>query len=187
MSKDALFEIACWPWGGEYRPKAYAKMQEIPGGIEIRLWCEEVFAPPACTEDGGPVYLDSCLEAFMAFYPEAGDAYINFEMNAAGALLMQFGPERAGRCALEKTNDGPFVTPFSDDASWGVRLDVPYAFIQKVYGMPAPPRIERIRGNFYKCGAVAGREHYACWAPIQTPAPDFHRPEFFQPLCPVTR
>ena len=123
----------------------------------------------------------------MAFYPEAGDAYINFEMNAASALLMQFGPERAGRCALEKTNDGPFVTPFSDDASWGVQLDVPFAFVQKVYGMPAPPRIERIRGNFYKCGAVAGREHHACWAPIRTPAPDFHRPEFFQPLCPVTR
>lgn len=158
-------------------------MRGIPGGVRFRLWCAEPYAPPACTRDGGPVYLDSCLEAFVAFYPEAGNAYINFEMNAAGALLMQFGAARADRRALKRTERGPFVTPFADAVSWGVQLDVPFAFVQRVYGMPAAPRIDSFRGNFYKCGAAAGREHYACWAPVETPAPDFHRPEAFRPLC----
>lgn len=130
------------------------------------------------------MYLDSCLEAFLAFYPEAGSAYINFEMNASGALLMQFGPDRANRRMLERADGAPRVTPFSGDAEWGVVLDVPFAFVQRVYGMAEPPRAEALRGNFYKCGAVPGREHYLCWAPIDAPAPDFHRPECFRPVRP---
>ena len=38
------------------------------------------------------------------------------------------------------------------------------------------------RGNFYKCGNKLPRRHYLSWAPIDTPAPDFHRPEFFESI-----
>ena len=38
------------------------------------------------------------------------------------------------------------------------------------------------RGNFYKCGNMLPRRHYLSWAPVRTPSPDFHRPEFFAPI-----
>jgi hypothetical protein len=38
------------------------------------------------------------------------------------------------------------------------------------------------RGNFYKCGDRLPVPHYVSWAPIATPKPDFHRPEYFDEL-----
>ena len=38
------------------------------------------------------------------------------------------------------------------------------------------------RGNFYKCGDRLPVPHYLSWAPIGTPKPDFHRPEYFDRL-----
>ena len=41
---------------------------------------------------------------------------------------------------------------------------------------------ESIRANFYKCGDKTAHPHYLSWSPIDTPKPDFHRPEFFGEL-----
>lgn len=180
MHRAKSFEIGYRPWGGAYHPAAYAEMTAIPDGIRFCLWCEEPFAVPACTQDNGPVYMDSCLEAFVDFYPQAKRGYINFEMNAAGALLMQFGPDRGHRRFLTRAETGPKVNPFTAENTWGVQLDVPFSFVQEVYTASQPPDPACLRGNFYKCGSAP--EHYICWAPVQTPAPDFHRPEFFQTL-----
>jgi hypothetical protein len=38
---------------------------------------------------------------------------------------------------------------------------------------------EKIMGNFYKCADETISPHYLSWNPIDAPAPDFHRPEFF--------
>ncbi|MCK7480493.1 MAG: carbohydrate-binding family 9-like protein [Candidatus Moduliflexus flocculans] len=37
----------------------------------------------------------------------------------------------------------------------------------------------RSAANFYKCGDETEFPHYGAWSPVETPAPDFHRPEFF--------
>ena len=39
-----------------------------------------------------------------------------------------------------------------------------------------------IRANFYKCGDKTAHPHYLSWSPIDTPKPDFHRPDFFGEL-----
>ncbi|MDE6137165.1 MAG: hypothetical protein K2F97_06800, partial [Muribaculaceae bacterium] len=39
-----------------------------------------------------------------------------------------------------------------------------------------------MRGNFYKCASATSQPHYLSWNPIDTPEPDFHRPEFFGKL-----
>ena len=41
---------------------------------------------------------------------------------------------------------------------------------------------EKIYANFYKCADATALPHYLSWSPIDTPAPDFHRPEFFGEL-----
>ena len=33
--------------------------------------------------------------------------------------------------------------------------------------------------NLYKCGDNLSHPHFLSWQPIDTPQPDFHRPEFF--------
>lgn len=37
-------------------------------------------------------------------------------------------------------------------------------------------------GNFCKCGAKTKVLNYFSWTPINTPKPNFHCPEFFQPI-----
>ena len=146
------------------------------------LWCEEPFVTPACKKANGPVYLDSCLEAFVMFYPQYTEGYINFEMNALGTLLLQFGEGRHDRRFLRPGADAlfPKVVPFQAARKWGVKLEVPFLFAQKIYGLAEAVNIRNIRANFYKCGDCPGKEHYACWIPPQTTEPDFHRPESFQ-------
>ena len=36
-----------------------------------------------------------------------------------------------------------------------------------------------MRANFYKCGDKTTKPHFLSWNPIDLPAPDFHRPDFF--------
>jgi len=35
------------------------------------------------------------------------------------------------------------------------------------------------KANFFKCGDDTQQPHFLSWQPIDTPRPDFHRPEFF--------
>ena len=63
---------------------------------------------------------------------------------------------------------------------WSLELEIPVralAFheLESFSGLHA-------RGNFYKCGNMLPKRHYLSWAPVKTPAPDFHRPEFFGPI-----
>ncbi|MBO6237358.1 MAG: hypothetical protein J6N50_01050, partial [Bacteroidales bacterium] len=61
--------------------------------------------------------------------------------------------------------------------SWEVRLDIPAA----VFGLETFDGLHA-RGNFYKCGDGLPVPHYLSWAPVGTPRPDFHRPEFFEEI-----
>ena len=55
---------------------------------------------------------------------------------------------------------------------WRVAL-IPFSVLD-VDAVPAT-----LRCNFYKCGDNCAIPHYLSWAPIDTPAPNFHCPEFF--------
>jgi len=35
------------------------------------------------------------------------------------------------------------------------------------------------RANAYTCNSGVSVKHYVTWLPVHTPAPDYHRPEFF--------
>ncbi len=137
------------------------------------------------TEPNSPVYLDSCLEVFLRPFPQKNE-YLNFEMNASGALLLQIGSERKGRRFLHAEDFPgcyPEVFPFREQACWGVRLSVPTAFLQTVCEISAQPDPSDFEGNFYKCGDLPA--HFLCWNPVESESPDFHRPEFFASFAPL--
>lgn len=173
--------INCFPWGGAYRPRAGAQARHTGDALVFHLWCEESDPLISCRCPNGAVYLDSCLEVFLNPWPEHSDDYLNFEMNAAGALLLQKGAGRADRTALPPgLPHAPAVQAWRRGGRWGAVLHVPLAFLREVYALPAAQAV-RPTGNFYQCAAPP-KERYGCWARIETPCPDFHRPEFFRPI-----
>ncbi len=174
--------IAAAPWGGAYRPAAFAALTREPEALVFTLSSAEAEPPARYRELNSPVYLDSCLEAFFRPWPERPE-YLNFEMNANGALLLQLGPLRQERRFLtpeEFPGCWPSVCAFREPGGWGVRLRVPFAFLRAAFGVGAEPDPDAMCGNFYKCGE--NPRHYLCHAPVQAEKPDFHRSECFVPF-----
>jgi hypothetical protein len=62
--------------------------------------------------------------------------------------------------------------------SWTVAMLIPFDLI----GIDSNDLPVSVRGNFYKCGDLTAHPHFLSWNPIDTPKPDFHRPEFFGEL-----
>lgn len=145
------------------------------------------------SEDGSPVYRDSCVEFFLS--PEGCSHYYNFEFNCLGTALVQVGTERDGREVL-----GPEATEgirrFSslgrepldkyhqglagEAETWSLMLVIPASLL--IRDQFNTFKGARFRGNFYKCGDDHESPHYLSWNPIETDSPDFHRPEFFGEL-----
>jgi len=139
--------------------------------------------------DQDPVYTDSCVEFFFTAPPE--ESYYNLEWNPIGTMLAGYGRSRHERVRLSpavlagverypslgrdlfELRAGPLI-------SWELLLVIPLNVIGLAGGVPLSGRL--IRANVCKCGDELPEPHYLTWSPIDTPRPDFHRPEFFRPM-----
>ncbi len=111
----------------------------------------------------------------------------NFEINALGKVLACAGPDRSHRTPRpeeEMKAIARFASVSKVDTekeglqNWRVCIIIPFELI----GIDPENLPKKIRANFYKCGDKTAHPHYVSWAPIDTPQPDFHRPEFFGEL-----
>ena len=153
--------ITKYPWGGSFCPEAFAEAKLTGSSL---------------------VCLDSCLEVFLNPYPDCTRDYLNFEMNAAGTLLLQKGPDRAHRSFVNlAVPHYPQVHAWQLPDVWGVELEVPFAFLQQIYGPAAPALPQNPVGNCYQCSGPP-QERYACWSSPHSPHPDFHRPDAFREI-----
>lgn len=170
-----------------YEPRVEVWLCWSPRSLYVKFRVGERRAPVRYTQFQDPVYKDSCVEFFVDMFPEKRMGYVNFEMNAAGTLLAAFGPDRAHREPLwpEDVADMSVRTGQDDRPdvgdNWHVEYAVPMALFRKLYGQAIRPG-DRAAANFYKCGDETEVPHYGAWSPVGTPAPDFHRPEFFGEL-----
>ena len=134
-----------------------------------------------CRNDQDPVWQDSCVEFFI-LQPEG---YFNFEFNSIGVCLAGFGNNRHGRRPIdhEKLNSIQRWPSLNIDClpadgavvDWSLTIAIPL----KMLGLE--PNVA-FKANFYKCGDESKIPHYLSWSPIETSAPDFHRPDFFGQL-----
>ena len=149
------------------------------------------------TEFQGSVCQDSCLECFLSFNPDS-PLYLNIESNALGTPHVGLGEERKGRRHLsaEEVSDLRILPIKADENAlknleftydWGLFLEIPLRFLAQFWPeiketdysyKPLIPG-QHIKANFYKCGDLTDVPHYYTWAPIDTPQPDFHQPDFF--------
>ncbi|MCM1317618.1 MAG: carbohydrate-binding family 9-like protein [Bacteroides sp.] len=133
-----------------------------------------------------PVSEDSCVEFFVE--PRGDGHYWNFEFNCIGAINASHRTERHNPTRLTPEQLAQIrvypscgTRPFKELEgifTWNILVVIPLSLIGVEYkGEPL-----QMRANFYKCASATSLPHYLSWAPIDTPAPDFHRPEFFAPV-----
>ena len=179
--------IGClnWPEAFPYAPEAEFEISHSGAELHLLYRVREDAVRAACAADGEHAWEDSCVEFF--FEPRRDGVYYNLECTCIGRILLCRGAERHGREPLPEAllrgirrRSTLGETPFglrAEPTAWEVRLDIPAA----TFGLPAFTGLEA-RGNFYKCGDRLPVPHYLSWAPVATPRPDFHRPEYFDRL-----
>ena len=170
-----------------YRPPVEVKLCYSRSFLHVRFRVGERRVRVKYLKFQDPVYKDSCVEFFIDAFPESRLGYVNFETNAAGTLLAAFGPDRFNRKPLWPEDLGGFdvsasVTGPLDGEhggdSWTLEYRVPLALFRKIYALEVRPG-HRAAANFYKCGDETEFPHYGAWSRVDTPSPDFHRPDFF--------
>lgn len=180
--KAAPTERLLYSWfGGCRSPQTFFKVWFQPAyGFHVEMTSCELPEPCRYHNADDPVYKDSCLEFFVDFFPEMHKGYINFEINAAGAMLCMFGKSRENRLYVSAiTDQRPAVkTVFAED-HWTAALFIPLSFINDIYGSKDFKPGQRLRGNVYKCGDETSRPHWGSWNWLGEDPIDFHQPETF--------
>lgn len=175
-----VFYVDNFNWGGSYRPKTFGQMAYWKEqGFYLKMTCLET--DPIChyEKDNDPVYLDSTMEAFLALCPPS-EYYFNFEFNSKAALLAKYGSGRHGRTFFtqEQLSQITRTVSVSKDR-WEITMFFPQTVLKEYFPDFAPQAGGKIRLNFFKLAEGEEMTHFASYAPIQSPKPDFHLPQFF--------
>lgn len=182
--------IACcnWPEVRSYVPEVSFRIFHTGKYMVIRYDVREKSTRAVADADDGKVWEDSCVEFFLS--PDGGNSYYNFETSCIGK--MHIGHRVSGEAAVH-ANAQQFALvkryptigkePFEEitgDNHWQMTLVVPIEalFADKFTSWSG----QKFTMNFYKCGDKLSTSHYVSWAPIGTPRPNFHRPDYFAPV-----
>ena len=184
--KPQRYPIACCNWP-EFSAQCEAgvELSHSSDMLHIHYMVDEAAVVARCTADGQHVWEDSCVEFF--FDPDGKGEYYNLECSCTGWIYLCKGTGRCGRIPLDdtalKSIKRRCTLPqeafglLEERTQWELWLDVPAS----VFGLESFEGL-RARGNFYKCADASPFRHYLSYAPIATPKPDFHRPEFFETI-----
>lgn len=184
--KPRRYAIACCNWPDFSAPcGASVELSHSSDMLHIHYIVDEPAVVANCTADGQHVWEDSCAEFF--FDPLGKGEYYNLECTCTGKIYLCKGAGRSGRVPLDeaalKSITRRCTLPqeafglLNERTQWELWLDVPAS----VFGLESYEGL-RARGNFYKCADASPYRHYLSYAPIATPKPDFHRPEFFEEI-----
>jgi hypothetical protein len=183
------------PEGSPHRPRTRARLLHDGEGLAGLFRVEDRHVRSVHTRFGDPVYRDSCVEIFLQ--PKEGRGYLNFEMNAGGALLAShvtdhrrtpegfaaFRPlsEADGRRVAIRSSLPRVVEPeIERPTEWELAFYVPVALLEAYVGPIGPLGGQEWRANLYKCGDETSHPHWASWSPVD--ALNFHLPHCFGTL-----
>lgn len=178
------FEIGHLLWGTKRIARTYGYIGLVQEeGFYLKLVCLEKNPLRTYTKDQDPVYKDSAMEAFFQFRGEnkaSGEVYLNFEMNANGALLACYGRKKTDRAPFpaEAIQQMGCKAQVEEDR-WSVTLFLPAAVLEQVYGKLEFKEGTVFTCNFYKICESKEKEHYASYEYVESEQPNFHLPEYF--------
>jgi hypothetical protein len=183
--------IACANWKQDfpYAPKVEVRIAHTPSHLLLRYEVQENSIRARYTQYNQRVWTDSCVEFFASL--DGNQTYYNFEFSCIGTPLLRYNVKpHEGDLASPQVLDGiltcsslgrqPIEEVRSGEVAWQLTVTIPYAafFAHRLTGL----RGQALSANFYKCGDELAEPHYLSLFPIHTPTPNFHTPEFFQPL-----
>ena len=181
------FQISYYLWNSKRRPAVSGKMGYIPGeGFFVRMVCGEKEPLALYTAYMDPVCRDSAMEIFLAF-PEEGEKlgnqvmYLNFEVNANGAMYARYGKGRKGRQTMPEA-----WLPVCDvqtevsEGSWTLTLLIPEGYLKQECGISRLDENTELYCNFYKISETPEIEHYGIFHLIENEKPNFHLPIYFE-------
>jgi hypothetical protein len=185
------------PSSSDHRPVTEAKLCYDPAAVYVLFRVRDRYVRSVHTEFMDPVCADSCVEWFVRPRPEAG--YINFEINAGGALHASYvvdptrlpeggfvewtplDPDLAARLPIYHSLPAVVDPEREDETEWFIEYKVPLAVFDHYTGCGTEPAGSTWHGNLYKCGDRTSHPHWATWAPIGEEL-NFHAPQHFAPL-----
>lgn len=142
-------------------------------GLTVKFESDEKNPVTKYSHANQPAWTDSCVEFFLAPYPDEKGNYLNFEQSLGGALLLQKGPNAADRTYIPHS-DELFETERHIDADgWKIKFFIPFSFIDKHFVTTN----KNFKGNFQFC--CEDKDVYLTWNRIENPTPAFHKPEYF--------
>ena len=182
----ARFDVASvnWPDAFPYAPLCSGRIARTPDALVVDFRVSGLDLRARNLQDNGHQWEDSCVEVFIQD-PETAD-YYNFEINPLGKVLAACGPDRNNRKVRPEEEMEQILRFAQNDVqedleglqTWRVGVIIPFELI----GVDPENLPKTLRANFYKCGDKTAHPHFLSWNPVETPQPDFHRPEFFGEL-----
>lgn len=184
--KRIYIDSVNWPDEFPYHPLASANLGHDGKNIYVDFFVRCNSHRAVNNTNMSPVHEDSCVEFFVA--PDGRTPYINFECNCIGTISASRRIDRHNSTPL--TDDeldsvrryascGSHPFEVRDElSSWNLCEAIPLELL----GIEWKGQPIELMGNFYKCGDKTTVPHFLSWAPIDTPQPDFHRPEFFSKI-----
>ena len=187
IERDGVWdELSERPWEDfPYKPRVQFGIAHTGESICIVYRVEEQAILAEKTETNAQVSEDSCVELFIA--PASDGLYYNFEWSCIGTCLAGVGQDRYDRELLSpdliagiRRVSSLGTSPFPEQRGnhvWTLTVEIPVTQFAR-HGIEDLAGSEA-RGNLYKCGDHLSAPHYVTWKSIDSPAPDYHRPEQF--------
>ncbi|MBQ6689752.1 MAG: hypothetical protein IJN02_11055 [Bacteroidales bacterium] len=175
--------LSCVNWPEySYAPEVRLNLAFSDKVLALLYQVREEHVLGSVLDDNGPVWEDSCVEAFIK--DPVSDGYYNFEINCIGSKLAAHRLSRTDFefFTVDKLSQirsfGSLSHRQTDMVNaagreWSLVVMIPFSLL----GLEDTPR--SLNCNFYKCGDKCMRPHYISWSPIRLPKPDFHCPEYF--------
>ena len=172
-----------WPEAAPYTPDCNGSIARSRTHLAVMFHVRGLDLRATALEDNGRSWEDSCCEFFVT--DPLDRTYYNFELTCIGSLLASKRTSRTDsntipvdvlKRVIRHTTLEHKPWDITDEIiGWTVAILIPF----DVIGIDCSNLPASVRGNFYKCGDLTAHPHFLSWNPIDTPQPDFHRPEFF--------
>lgn len=175
-----------WPEEFPYRPLTVVSAAHSGEHIFIDFLVRCNYLRAVNYVPNSPVSEDSCVEFFVS-PGDTPDAYWSFCFNCIGTIRGKYRDGEVCRFLADdelksiKCHASVGTRPFQEVEGsfiWSVTVAIPLELLGVKYdGKPL-----EMKANFNKCASATSQPHYLSWAPIDSPSPDFHRPDCFATL-----
>ncbi|MFW6171241.1 MAG: carbohydrate-binding family 9-like protein [Planctomycetota bacterium] len=175
-------------WENGKKEQTVAKLLWDDTHLYVCYRCEDAHIWAEHTERDSAVWLDDCVEIFVAPNPDQPDNYFNIEMNVRGVFLDQHHPEGPEKEITEEWNasgikiatciDGTLNDDRDRDHSWTLEAAIPFKNFSSVARNTPPKPGDVWHLNLNRLGGKTNPQ-FSQWSASNTEEPQFHAPRDF--------